>query len=115
MKFIPALLLAGFVLSATAYSAEYRILNRFPIAGDAGGYDYLRVDPAARRIYVAHEKHVEVLDADSGKAIGQVGPTVRAHGVALVPELNHGFATSGIDDQVTMFDLKTLATLKQVK
>lgn len=95
--------------------AEYKVVARFPIGGDTSSYDYLRVDPVARRLYVAHEKKFEVLDADTGRKIGEIGPVTRAHGVAISPETNHGFATSGIDDQIIMFDLKTLAHLKQFK
>lgn len=111
-----ALAVSAVVLAATAAFAadDYHIVTRFPIGG-TGGYDYLRVDPVARRLYVAHEKRFEVLDADTGKKLGEIGPATRAHGVALVPETGHGFATSGIDDLITMFDLKTLATLKTFK
>jgi YVTN family beta-propeller protein len=98
-----------------AAAPEYRVVARLPIPGDSGSYDYLRVDAAARRLYVTHDKNVEVLDADTGKVIGQIGGLTRAHGVALASEAGHGFATSGVDDQITMFDLKTLATLKQFK
>ena len=115
-KTLVVTLIASVVAVASAFAAapEYRIVARYLI-GDTGGYDYLRVDPVARRLYVAHEKRIEVLDADSGKKVGTIGPTVRAHGIALAPETGHGFVTSGIDDLITMFDLKTLATLKTVK
>jgi YVTN family beta-propeller protein len=101
-------------LFAAAAKTDYRIVAHYPI-GDPGSYDYLRVDAAARRLYVAHDKRVEVLDADTGKKIGEIGPTQRAHGIAISPETGHGFVTSGIDDQITMFDAKTLAVLKTVK
>lgn len=112
------LVLAAFqslVLAAVAAAPEYRVVAHYKIGGDAGGFDYLRVDQAARRLYIAHEKRVEVLDEDSGKKLGEIGPTTRAHGIAVVPELNHGFATSGVDDQILMFDLKTLEVIKKVK
>src|SRR4051812_17690494 len=114
-SFLAPLVALSLATAAVAAAPEYKILNRYKVDGEAGGFDYLRVDATARRLYIAHEKRVDVLDADTGARIGQVGPTTRAHGVALVPELNHGFATSGVDDLITMFDLKTLATLKQVK
>ncbi len=98
-----------------AAPAAYEVVARFKIGGDAGGYDYLRVDPVARRIYVAHEKRFEVIDADTGKKLGEIAPATRAHGVALAPGSGHGFASSGIDDTITMFDLKTLATIKTIK
>lgn len=109
--------LAAFILAtaAVAASSDYRVIAHYRIGGDTSGFDYLRVDPAARRLYIAHEKRVEVLDADSGKKLGEIGPVRRAHGIAVVPELNRGFATSGVDDQITMFDLKTLAPLKRIK
>ena len=95
--------------------ADYKIVARHLIGGDTSSYDYLRVDPVARRLYVAHEKKFEVLDADTGKKVGEIGPVTRAHGVAISPETGHGFASSGIDDLIVMFDLKTLATIKQYK
>jgi DNA-binding beta-propeller fold protein YncE len=112
-----ALLFSTFVLTSVAFGApavDYHIVARYPIGG-TGGYDYLRVDPVARRLYIAHEKRIEVLDADSGKKVGEIGPTTRAHGIAISPDTGHGFVTSGIDDQITMFDVKTLAPLKTFK
>jgi DNA-binding beta-propeller fold protein YncE len=37
------------------------------------------------------------------------------HGAALVTKAGHGFTTNGGNDTVTMFDLKTLAVVKQIK
>jgi YVTN family beta-propeller protein len=105
-------LLAVFAVSA---HAQYKVVARFPIGGDTSGYDYLRVDAVARRLYVSHEKRFEVLDADTGKKIGEIGGVSRAHGVAISPETGHGFASTGIEDAVIMFDLKTLATIKTIK
>jgi DNA-binding beta-propeller fold protein YncE len=39
----------------------------------------------------------------------------RAHGIAFAYEFGHGFATSGTDSTITMFDLKTLAVLGTAK
>jgi YVTN family beta-propeller protein len=109
--------LLGLVATAMlhAASAEYRIVARYPSAGDAAYYDYLRVDADARRLYLTREKRIDVLDADTGKSLGEIAPMTRAHGVAIAREAGHGFVTSGVDDTITMFDLKTLATLKQLK
>jgi YVTN family beta-propeller protein len=105
---------ASFLCCDAMAAADYRIVARYPVGG-TGSYDYLRVDPIARRLYIAHEKRFEVLDADTGKKLGEIAPTSRAHGVAIAPDTGHGFASSGIDDEVTMFDLKTLATIKKIK
>lgn len=110
----PSLLALSAATVLHAASADYKIVARYPIGG-TGSYDYLRVDPVGRRLYIAHEKHFEVLDVDTGKKVGEIAPTSRAHGVAISAETGHGFASSGIDDEITMFDLKTLATIKKIK
>lgn len=103
------------VLRLAAAAPDYRVVARYPIAGDVAYYDYLRVDAPTRQLYVTREKRVEILDADNGKKLGEIGGLTRAHGVAIARDSGHGFASSGIDDVITMFDLKTFAALKQIK
>jgi len=105
------LLLIG---AATACAAEYRVTAHYPVGGDAR-YDYLRVDPDMRRLYVSHGNRVEVLDADTGSVLGAVAPMNGVHGIAVVPGLRRGFITSGSDRTVVMFDLDTLKVLKVIQ
>ena len=44
-------------------AAKYHLLTTIPVPGD-GGFDYLTVDQANRRLYVSHGTQVDVLDAD---------------------------------------------------
>jgi DNA-binding beta-propeller fold protein YncE len=113
-KLIALLALAAGALSTPAF-AQYHEVARFHIGGDASRVDYVRSDTVNRRLYIAHDKRFEVLDIDTGKKVGEVGPTNRAHGVAIVNEFNHGFASSGGTSTIIMFDLKTLATIKVIK
>ena len=76
--------------------------------GGEGGWDYLAFDPAARRLYVTRTDRVQVIDGDTGTVIGEVPGLDGGHGVALAPEFNRGFATSGRSGTVVVFDLKTL-------
>jgi DNA-binding beta-propeller fold protein YncE len=92
----------------------YHVDKEITIGGE-GGWDYLAADAASRRIYVSHNTKVTVLDADSGKVIGDVQGLERVHGIALAPELGRGFISNGGRSTVTIFDLKTLATLDDVK
>ena len=92
----------------------YRIIGKVALPG-AGGWDYVTVDAAARRVYVTHATQVEVLDADSQQAVGKITDTPGAHGVALAPEFGRGFVTAGKADSVFVFDLKSLKTIAQVK
>jgi DNA-binding beta-propeller fold protein YncE len=107
-----SMLLAFLCATATAL-ADYRVLTQFKIGGE-GGFDYIRVDSDARRLYVSHGVRVEVLDADTGKKLGEIEPTNGVHGIAVAPEFGHGFTSNGKDNTVTMFDLKTLETLKVI-
>ncbi|MFZ8272496.1 YncE family protein, partial [Staphylococcus aureus] len=66
-------------------------------------------DKENRKVYIAHDTKIDVLDADSGESVGVVQPVIGAHGVAVAPEYNRGFASSGKTDSVKVFDLKTLA------
>lgn len=82
--------------------------------GGPGGWDYLAFDATSRRLFVTRSDRVAVLDAGTGKSLGEVRPTRGVHGVALAPDLNRGYASNGQGDSVTVFNLKTLATLKTI-
>jgi DNA-binding beta-propeller fold protein YncE len=104
-------LLAG----ATALQAQsgYKLIGSYPIPG-TGTFDYVSIDSGARRLYVSHQTRLEVLDADSGKAVGFIPDTPGVHGALIVPKFNHGFTTNGGEAKVTMFDTKTLKVIKKI-
>jgi DNA-binding beta-propeller fold protein YncE len=56
-----------------------------------------------------------VIDGNTGTVIGDIPETPNTHGIALVAKYNHGFTTNRGDSTITMFDLKTLATIKKIK
>src|ERR1700682_1764470 len=101
---------AGLLLQgATGYKVE----NRYPVPG-AGGWDYVTVDSAARRVYISHATQVDVLDADSGKVVGTIPDTPGVHGIAIAPEFKHGFTSNGRENKVSMFDPATLQLIKKI-
>jgi DNA-binding beta-propeller fold protein YncE len=104
---------SAFLCAGATALADYHVLTQFKIGGE-GGYDMLCVDSAARRLYVSHATRVEVLDADTGKKVGEVAPGNGVHGIAVAPEFNHGFVSNGRDNTVTMLDLKTLQVIKVI-
>ncbi len=99
---------------APASPPEFAVTGRFPVGGD-GGWDYLTVDAAARRIYVSRSTHVSVVDADSGKVVGNVPGTEGVHGIALAPALGRGFTSNGRAGTVTVFALPSLAVTGTLK
>jgi YVTN family beta-propeller protein len=100
-------------LNAQTSSQSYHVINQYKLGGE-GGWDYLAVDAKARRLYVSHATHVLVVDADTGAVVGDIPDTPGVHGVAVVDDLGKGYVSSGRTSTVTVFDLKTLKTLKQI-
>ncbi len=104
------LLLATFALA----DDSYKVINTYKLGGD-GGWDYLNLDSSSRRLYISRATHVIVMDADSGKVIGDIPDTPGVHGIALAPELGRGFISNGREGTVTIFDLKTMKMISKVK
>lgn len=111
---ILALAANSYVAGAFAADSGYHLLKRLKVGGD-GGWDYLTVDSAARRLYLSRSTHVMVIDLDSEKVVGDIPNTPGVHGIALAPELNRGFISNGKANTATIFDLKTLQVLGEVK
>src|SRR5215470_9041534 len=111
----PACSLMLFALaSAMAAAPGYHILHTWTLGGD-GGWDYMKIDPEARRLYIARATRVMVINADSGESVGEVADTPGVHGVALVPDIGKGFTSNGREDTVSVFDLQSLKTLHKIK
>jgi DNA-binding beta-propeller fold protein YncE len=111
-----ALMLSGLAASTKAQdpASRYDKVRKIAIGGD-GGWDFLEVDAANRKLYVARATRVVVVDLDTEKVVGEISGTPGVHGIAFVPELNRGFTSNGGNSTVTVFDLKTLKTLGTVK
>jgi DNA-binding beta-propeller fold protein YncE len=82
------------------------VLKKLELVGE-GGWDYLTMDAASRRLYVSRGTRVLVLDVDHGKIVGEVANTVGVHGIALDTKRNKGYTSNGRDSTVTIFDLET--------
>ncbi len=100
---------ASGVARAQAFKAE-----KFDIKGD-GGTDYVAVEAATGRVFVSRGSHMMVIEGATGKVLGDIPDTPGVHGAGIATKAGHGFTTNGGDQTVTMFDLKTLAVIKQIK
>jgi len=104
-------------LAAVIYAAQvpvYKIAGSIPLGG-AGGWDYLNADSANRRLYVSHTGQVEVVDLDSGKAIGKISGMIGVHGIAVANDLGVGFISDGRANEVVEFTLANLEVKKKIK
>jgi DNA-binding beta-propeller fold protein YncE len=110
MRTIAALLVLGAATSLGAQAGAYHISNTYPIGGD-GSWDYLVTDAAHHRVFIGRQNRVMVVDENDGKLLGEVTGINGAHGTAIAEKSGHGFATSGNDSSVVMFDLATYKVL----
>lgn len=92
---------------------SYQITHTYPVGG-AGSWDYLVPDPAHHRVFIGRQDRVMVVDETNGKLLGEVTGIHGAHGTAIAEKSGHGFATSGDDSSVVMFDLTTFKVLSRV-
>src|SRR6266851_1805878 len=90
------------------------VVKTYTLGGE-GGWDYLKLDPDSRRLYISRATHVMVIDADSGKPVGDIADTPGVHGIALAPDLGRGFTSNGREGTISIFDLSTLKTIKKVQ
>jgi DNA-binding beta-propeller fold protein YncE len=109
----PILTLATVTLLLAQSASSYRVTHTYTLGGD-GSWDYIVPDPPNHRLFIARQNRVMVVDEDSGTLLGEVTGIQGAHGTALAPATGHGFATSGTDQSVVMFDLKTFKALGRI-
>lgn len=93
--------------TADILAQAYHVTHTYTLGGN-GGWDYLSLDTVGHRLFVARSDRVMVLDPASGKLLAEIPGLNRAHGVAFDYADGKGFATSGGDSSVVIFDLKTL-------
>jgi hypothetical protein len=120
LAFVLSILTLGAYALAVSAAGGYHLVKKVPLAVAPGGgqyFDYLLVDPDARRVYVTHGTEVVVLDADKYTVIGTVADPrfKRVHGVALVKDLGKGYASDGEAASVFVFDLKSLKVTGEIK
>jgi hypothetical protein len=110
-----ALIALGLVTAATCGAqGTYHFLKAIPISGQ-GGWDYLSVDPSARRLYMSHGAEVVVVDLAADTVVGRITNTPGVHGLAPAPELGRGFVSDGRENKAAIVDLKTLQILSKVE
>ena len=109
-----ASILLAFVAPRADAETTYHLTKTIPVGGD-GGWDYLSVDSAGRRLYVSHATKAVVIDLDKEEVVGEIADTPGIHGVAVAADLGKGFSSNGRENKASVVDLKTLKTLSKVE
>jgi DNA-binding beta-propeller fold protein YncE len=93
---------------------QFTLIDRYNVGGE-GGWDLLAFDAKRHRLFISRSTHVQVIDADSGKVVGDIPNTEGVHDIALADDLNVGFTSNGKSNSVTVFDLTTLSIIEAIK
>jgi len=91
----------------------YHITKTYELGGE-GAWDYIVPVPSQHRVYIGRTNRVIVLATNDGELVGEVRGIKGAHGTAIAEWSGHGFATSGNDQSIVMFDLKTFKELARI-
>ena len=106
---------ASLAVAGDAQTAPgYRLTGTVPL-GAPDRWDYVVADPATKRVYVAHGDRVTVLNAGSGRIVGQIeGMPGGTHGIAISTATGQGFTDDGEKAEAVAFDLKTFKVLRRI-
>ncbi len=99
--------------AAFAQTPQFHLQKTWHIGGD-GWWDYLKVDPAAHRLYIARGTRVQVVDTQTGKLISEMGGMSGVHGVALNSNGKYGYISDGMANTVRVFDRATLKVVANI-
>jgi DNA-binding beta-propeller fold protein YncE len=110
---LAAVLCVSVASSGVGQAQSFKV-EKFDIKGD-GGTDYVTVEAATGRVFVSRGTHMMIVNGKSGAVVGDIPDTPGVHGAGIATKAGHGFTTNGGNSTVTMFDLKTLAVIKQIK
>jgi DNA-binding beta-propeller fold protein YncE len=102
--------------SGTAQETPSGLVKKTEITLEGGtSFDYVSVDSAGERLYVAHSPKIDVVDLKKGTKIGEVSGADGAHGAIAVHEVKRGFATAGARARLLAFDLETFKVQKEIE
>ncbi len=102
-----ALALGALVAAAVAAAAEpHYHLVKSVVLGGASGWDYITLDPETGRLYITRGTHAMVVNAGSGRLVGDIDGMKGIHGVAFAHR--RGYITDGGSNTVVVFDRRSL-------
>src|ERR1700733_1208585 len=86
------LIAAALLSQPLAAQGSYHVIAAHVLGGD-GGWDYITLDTAHHRVFVARNDRVMVIDEESGKLLNEITGLHRTHGIAFDYHASHGFVT----------------------
>ena len=95
-------------------NVKFSVVHQYKVGGE-GGWDLLTIDGKHHQLFVSRSSHIQVIDSDSGKVVGDIPDTQGVHGIAIADDLNIGFTSNGKSNSVSVFDLTKLNVNENIK
>jgi YVTN family beta-propeller protein len=99
---------------ATALPGQPFFIKQTWQIGGEGNWDQMVLDAAAKRLFIAHGRVVQVADVSTGALEGEVQGIGNAHGIALDASGQTGYVTDGPANQVRVFDRATFKVVASI-
>jgi DNA-binding beta-propeller fold protein YncE len=98
----------------TAFAAEgpFHVENNWQVGGE-GGWDYIAIDPESHLLYITRGDHVQVVNSQNGKLVGDITGLHGTHGVVFAAGGN-GYISDGRGSHVAVFDRKTFKVIRTI-
>src|SRR5437667_11856892 len=95
-----------------AADGPYQFMKDVAIGGE-GGWDYLTLDAAGKRLLISHATKVVVFDLTKDAIAGEIADTPGVHGAVIASD-GHIFSSNGRENKASMVDARTLQTIKKI-
>lgn len=95
---------------------SFHVQDQWNIGGN-GGWGFLAIDPAARRLYIPRTNRISVVDTDTGKVVGEIQGMSNLRDLALDDSGKYGYATDVTDGTkgfVRVFDRASLKLITSI-
>src|SRR5713226_1959249 len=107
-----AAIVGALAVAPKAADGPYQFIKDVQIGGE-GGWDYLNVDTAGKRLLISHGTKVVVFDLTKDAVAGEIADTPGVHGAVIASD-GHIFSSNGRENKASMVDAKTLQTIKKI-
>ncbi|MBV9082925.1 MAG: beta-propeller fold lactonase family protein [Acidobacteriaceae bacterium] len=97
----------------SAADGDFKVVAHYRVSG-SGKIQGIGIDSTARRIYVAQGARVDLLNADTGAAAGQIATGAGASDLILVPDIKRGFVANSGSNNIAVFDTDSCKVLRTV-
>lgn len=98
----------------TALPSRPFVIRHIWFIGGQGNWNELKLDTRSSRLYIAHEKNVQIVDVDDGSVAGEIGGFQDARDIALDPAGTYGYVSDGGRARVTVFDRGSLERVADI-